>query len=102
MRWTWNTKMPLLRIESLQLDGTLVLRMCAGANVTLRKVRVSNPGWSFRSFREGATPEEYLAIRGYELDRTSQREMVFDRPGEYVIEDSEADEGADGGSCNVS
>ena len=38
-----------LRIESLDLDGALVLRMCEGANVTLRNVRVANSGWSFKS-----------------------------------------------------
>lgn len=147
-----------LRIESLTLTGTLVLRMCAGANVTLRKVRVANPGWSFRTFRDGTPIDEAFAIRGYarprhartrrrgaprrsvhrpatpptaqaagrgacaqrataprrstplcaravgryKLERTAQREMVFDRPGDYVIEDDDAEAPADeSGSCAV-
>jgi UDP-sugar pyrophosphorylase len=86
-----------LRIESLELSGTLVVRMCAGANVTLRRVRVSNDGWSFKEVTDGALVDEAIAIRGYQLERTQQREMVFDQPGEYVIEDEES---ADK-SCNV-
>lgn len=65
-----------------------MLKLCAGANVTLRKVRVSNAGWSFKSLW-GAGHDEALAIRGYQLTKHAQRELVFDRPGEYVVEDAE-------------
>jgi len=78
-----------LRIESLELNGTLVLRMCAGANVTLRRVRVSNSGWKFQSFADGSKVEEALAIRGFKVQRNQQRELVFDRPGDYVVEDED-------------
>ena len=84
-----------LRIESLDLDGTLVLRMCAGANVTLRKVRVQNSGWSFKSLW-GHNHEEALTIRGYSLAKHAQRELVFDRPGEYVVEDDDT-----AGACEI-
>ena len=79
-----------LRIESLDLDGTLVLRMCEGANVTLRKVRVANTGWAFKSLW-GRGHDEAIAIRGYNLAKHAQRELIFDRPGVYVIEDPEAE-----------
>jgi UDP-sugar pyrophosphorylase len=77
-----------LRIESLHLSGTLILRVCAGANVTLKRVRVSNGGWAFEQLADGCE-DESLAIRGYKLQKASQREMVFDKPGDYVIEDAE-------------
>ena len=71
------------------------MRVCgrhvAGATVTLKSVRVSNAGWSFKPL-SGST-DEALAIRGSELVQKAQREMVFDTPGEYVIED-EPEKGA--------
>jgi len=85
-----------LRIESLDLKGALVLKMCAGANVTLRRVRVSNSGWKFKSFGDGSKVDEALAIRGYRVEKNQQRELVFDRPGEYIIEDEE-----DASTCTV-
>jgi len=84
-----------LRIESLELSGCLVMKLCKGANVTLRKVRVSNGGWSFKELADGSSPDEALAIRGYQPARHAQRELIFDEPGDYVIEDEEAE----GGSC---
>ena len=78
-----------LRIESLELQGTLVLRLCDGCNVTLRRVRVANAGWSFRS-TDGAS-DEALAIRGYAPVRTEQRELTFDTPGAYVVDDEEGE-----------
>jgi len=86
-----------LCIERLTLSGTLVVKMCAGANVTLKKVRVSNYGWSFKEFADGSNSDETLAIRGYEPMRSAQRELIFEQPGDYVIEDEEPK----GGSCAV-
>jgi hypothetical protein len=34
--------------------------------------------------------DEALAIRGYSLSQNAQRELVFDKPGEYIVEDEEA------------
>ena len=86
-----------LRIEDLELDGTLSVRVCAGASVVLRRVRVSNAGWSFKSLAWGQQAEEAIAIRGYELAQHAQRELVFEMPGEYVVEDEEKEKG----SCTV-
>lgn len=76
-----------LRIETLSVKGCLVIRMCHGARVTLRRVRVSNAGWSFKEITDGSSADEALAIRGYAPKQHAQRELVFDRPGEYVIDD---------------
>jgi UDP-sugar pyrophosphorylase len=77
-------------IEQLDLDGTLVLRACEGAKVTLKRCNVSNAGWSFKSLWGGVGSDEALAIRGYSLSQNAQRELVFDKPGEYIVEDEEA------------
>lgn len=36
----------------------------------------------------GETAPEPLAIRGYSLVKKGQRELVFDRPGAYVVDDT--------------
>ena len=78
-----------LRIESLELDGALIVRMCKGANVVFRRVRVKNAGWGFRSLW-GSNYDEAIAIRGYQLAQSAQREMVFDQPGDYEVVDAES------------
>ena len=74
-----------LTIESLELRGTLVVRVCKGANVTLRRVRVDNAGWSFAEYTGS---DEALAVRGYEVVHHDQRELTFDTPGTFVVEDA--------------
>ena len=76
-----------LTIESLALQGALVVRVCRGAKVTIRKLRVANAGWAFEELAEGEAAPEQLAIRGYRLARREQRELVFDAPGEYVVDE---------------
>ena len=78
-----------LTIEDLDLDGTLVVTCVPGAKVTLKKVRVSNSGWSFVSLGWSGKAEEALMIRGYQLSQSAQRELNFEKPGEYVLEDPE-------------
>ena len=79
-----------LTIEDLDLDGTLVVTCVPGATVSLKRVRVSNSGWSFVSLGWGGKAEEALAIRGYQLSQSAQRELNFEKPGEYVVEDEES------------
>ena len=83
-----------LSIGELELDGTLVVRVCPGAKVVLRRVRASNSGWSFGGL--GTDSPEELAIRGYQLQKKGERELIFDEPGEYVVEDE-----PNRGGCDV-
>ena len=76
-----------LTIHSLEVKGALTLRMVQGATVTLRRVRVSNAGWSFRELAPDERAPEPVAIRGYKLVPTEARELVFDKPGTYVVDD---------------
>ena len=74
-------------IDSLDLDGALVVRACPGARIHLRRVRVRNKGWHF-VFLGGSTMEsEALSIRGYELKKYESRELTFHLPGDYVVDD---------------
>jgi len=76
-----------LTIESLAVEGALVVRLCRGAKVTVRRLRVANAGWAFEELAEGEAAPEQLAIRGYKLVKHAQRELVFDAPGEYVVDE---------------
>ena len=76
-----------LRIESLDLDGALVVRLCAGAKLTIKHANAKNSGWAFEPLADGET-DEALTIRGYRLVKHAQREIVFDTPGEYVVNDA--------------
>jgi len=77
-----------LSIESLDLKGTLVVSVAPGASVTLRSVQTSNDGWSFRELNGGETVPEPLAIRGYTIEKIAQRELTFDQPGSFVVDDT--------------
>ena len=60
-------------------------------------MREQNKGWRFAPLPAGGGAhgagalDESLAIRGYTLVREGQRELVFDTPGEYVVDDGEND-----------
>ena len=58
-------------IESLDLDGALVVTAESGATVTLRGLKVQNAGEEF--VKCGADCEEYIKIRGYQLKVNEQR-----------------------------
>uniref|UniRef100_A0A7S0Q906 UTP-monosaccharide-1-phosphate uridylyltransferase n=1 Tax=Coccolithus braarudii TaxID=221442 RepID=A0A7S0Q906_9EUKA len=77
-----------LCIESLTLQGALVISLCPGAKVTLKSLKASNRGWSFAPLREAEEASEALKIRGYTLHKDGQRELRFDKPGEFVVDDS--------------
>ena len=58
------------------------------AQVTLRRLQEVNAGWSFRELTDGEDVVEPLAIRGYTILKTDRRELTFDEPGVYVVDDS--------------
>ena len=78
-------------VESLELDGALVVRAAAGTTVVLRGVTVKNEGYKFVSIG-GSTQEaleaghpEMLCIRGYDLEKVEHACVVSDAAGEYVV-----------------
>ena len=83
-----------IRVDALELDGALLVRAVDGARVTLRRVRVANAGWrmeplSADALVDAATPE-VERLRGYRWVADGQREINFDEPGEYVVDDGAA------------
>ncbi|KAL1508677.1 hypothetical protein AB1Y20_004772 [Prymnesium parvum] len=76
-----------LRIESLNLKGTLVVSLAPGAEVTLKNVNEDNAGWRFCEIAEGDQVPEPLAIRGYTLEKNGQRVLDFPKPGTFTVDD---------------
>jgi len=74
-----------LRIESLTLKGTLVIRLGEGARLTVRGLCEENAGWRFEPLTDGEAAPEELAIRGYKLVKEGQREVVYEAAGEYEV-----------------
>lgn len=75
-----------VRVENLDLDGTLIVRAVAGANVHLKDLVVKNRGWAIEPLKEGGrrAPEE-LRVRGYQLVKYEQRVLEFSQSGNYYV-----------------
>lgn len=74
--------------ENLDLDGALVIKTVAGANVHVKKLRVHNAGWHFSPVQQDdASVAEKYKIRGYKLEQKEQRELVFNQAGEFTVDE---------------
>jgi UDP-sugar pyrophosphorylase len=71
-----------VRIESLELDGALVIRACAGANVVVKGLTVKNKGWTYAPVTEG---NEIDTLRGFVVQKNETETLVFDTPGNYAV-----------------
>jgi len=81
-------------IDTLDLDGALVIEACEGAVVNVPNLVVRNDSFMFRAlYEEGDTSKnsekdnipEYLQIRGYELIKGECRNEIFKEPGKYGV-----------------
>lgn len=62
--------------ESLELDGTLIIRCPAGSSAIVRDLKVNNAGWHFKALKgEEAEVAEKYHIRGYTLEKLGQHEV---------------------------
>jgi len=77
-----------LIIESLELKGALVVSVAPGAKVTLRKVQEKNAGWAFKELGADDKVAEPLAIRGYDIEKLAHRQLTFNQPGYFVVDDT--------------
>lgn len=79
---------PGVTIEALDLDGALVIAAVDGARVTVRRLRVANAGWPLVPLEPGAAVPDSLKIRGFTCVKKEARELRFDVPGEYVVDEA--------------
>ena len=91
-----------ITIESLQLDGCLVIEArCPDARVTVRDFHIANDGWHLDALQTTTTPSsssgstsdthdahaanEIATLRGFTLSRRGGRIERFDSPGDYHL-----------------
>lgn len=78
-----------IRVEGLELDGTLVIKAGPKVRVTLRDAVVQNDGWQLVPVGEDAAAPEEARIRGFTVDKAASRGAVVvdlrDAEGDYVI-----------------
>ncbi|KAK3237321.1 hypothetical protein CYMTET_52593, partial [Cymbomonas tetramitiformis] len=74
-------------VESLKLDGALIVRAVPGARVVIKGAEVTNDGWDWVAIDEDQQDApEVDRIRGFQVVRGEQQEFDFREPGEYTIE----------------
>ena len=76
-----------ITVESLELDGALIVRALEGAKVVIKKLKVDNKGWEFEDLPADTEHPEILRIRGYSLAKREQRVIEFKESGEFVVEE---------------
>lgn len=73
--------------QDFVLDGALTVKACDGAKVVIRNCAIQNKSWHAVEVNENdESVEERYALRGYMIVKDETRELVFDKPGEYVVE----------------
>mmetsp|Transcript_24453 Transcript_24453/g.36279 ORF Transcript_24453/g.36279 Transcript_24453/m.36279 type:complete len:620 (-) Transcript_24453:169-2028(-) len=64
-----------LTIESLDLDGALVINCEIGANAVVRKLKVKNDGWKRVAVED--TDDVLLAMKGYRLEKIKSLDLNY-------------------------
>ena len=73
-----------VKLESLELSGALIIKACPGAHVTVKGLKVENKGWKWVPCGEDA--DEIDRLRGFVVKKEETKELIFDKPGTYVVE----------------
>jgi len=76
-------------LEDVDIDGSLIINVVAGATLKVKGLKVQNEGWEFVQLtqEEMVSPDtpEYLKIRGYKLVKKGQKVIDIQEPGKYEI-----------------
>merc|ERR1712232_204432 len=76
-----------ITLEGLELDGALTIIAKDGCKVRIASLAVRNEGWQLEPYQAGAEQSDEVAeIRGFTVCRTEMRELVFEEPGEHVVD----------------
>lgn len=67
-------------IESLDLDGALIIKCEEGASGVLRDVIVKNKGWE-KDVGISDADSEFIRIRGYKMNKIETKTIVFKKDG---------------------
>jgi UDP-sugar pyrophosphorylase len=78
---------PGVVVHSLALDGALVVRAVPGAHVTIKRLAVRNVGWALTPLVPGEAVPDSLKIRGFKLVKHEARELIFDQPGDFSVDE---------------
>lgn len=68
----------------VEIDGALVIKAAPGAKVVVGDLTVSNAGWSLMA-ATGASDDEFVRMRGYQVLRQGTDQHIFSSPGEYKV-----------------
>jgi len=68
-------------IESLDLDGALIIECEDGASGIVRDVKVNNKGWEKVAVDDSSADDEYIQIRGYKLNKIETQKIIFKKNG---------------------
>lgn len=77
-----------ITIESMELDGALVLEAGPDTYVTVRGLKVQNEGWVRQELDPSQDYPENVRIRGYTLVRKATAEYILNEPGNFVIDEN--------------
>lgn len=69
-----------LIIESLDLDGALVIECEDGASGVIKDLTVKNKGW-MKVKKDISGSKEYIRIRGYSHSKTETKKIIFRKDG---------------------
>ena len=92
-RSTLIVRGPGVIIESLDLDGTLIIDVERGEEAIVRDLVVKNDGWVRHAVTE--TNNELVAMRGFKIERKDQKNVEVGKSSEARKKE---DESTDGGS----
>lgn len=74
-------------IHKLALDGALRISACDGATVNIHSLSVQNTGYTYEGVKFTADTDPINAMRGYQFRQLGLRDLVFDAPGHYTIDE---------------
>lgn len=74
-----------ITINSLDLDGALVVEAGDNTRVTIEGLRVQNKGWNLVPNDPSKEYEEAVAIRGYTMEKQETTYYKLKEPGDFVI-----------------